>query len=279
MFSWKIARPFGIELNIHWTFWLLPLWVILTFKEPEFLPLWMHVLFIGPLFLCIVLHEYGHALMAKQFGIQTHSITLTPLGGIAQLERMSREPWEEFWIAVAGPAVNVVIAFVLGVGLGVYEAFNLGFLGVLWWRFLLIAFVANVVLVVFNMIPAFPMDGGRVLRALLAAALGPLRGTRVAVTIGTFFAILIGMVGWLKLDNPWMIFIGLFVIWAGNQELQALEMEERHRHGLDDAGVPAEFAASPGTAPAMKVTICRWDPRRGAWVRQTYSGPDDPTAG
>ena len=219
MFStWKIAKPFGIEFNIHWTFLLLPLWVLFTFQG-DFVPLWMAVLYIVPLFLCILTHEYGHALMAKQFGIETRSITLTPLGGIAQLERMSREPWEEFWIAVAGPAVNVAIATVLGIGLGTYAALDPNFMNVEWWRFFLLLFGGNIFLVLFNMIPAFPMDGGRVLRTILAGAFGTLQGTRLAVTIGTVIAILMGLAGVLWLGNPWMVLIALFVIWAGHQEL------------------------------------------------------------
>src|SRR5690242_16366300 len=114
--SWRIARIFNIDLSIHWTFWLLPVWVIFTWDQSSMFPLWMHLVLVGCLFACVVLHEFGHALTAKQFGIRTRSITLSPLGGIAQLERMSHEPWEEFWIAVAGPLVNVAIALILTAG-------------------------------------------------------------------------------------------------------------------------------------------------------------------
>src|ERR1700722_20597187 len=114
--SLRIAKVFGINVFIHWTFWLLPLWVILTYHDsPHMMPLWMNLLLIAALFVCVVLHELGHALTARQFGIRTRQITLSPLGGIAQLERMSPNPWEEFCIAIAGPLVNVALAMILGV--------------------------------------------------------------------------------------------------------------------------------------------------------------------
>src|SRR6202035_39337 len=112
--SIKIGRFFGINLFIHWTFWLLPLWVVYTHAaEPNSGPLAFLLALLGALFGCVVLHEYGHALAARFFGIATRDVTLYPIGGVARLERMSEKPWEEFWIAVAGPAVNVVIAGLL----------------------------------------------------------------------------------------------------------------------------------------------------------------------
>src|SRR4051794_40896739 len=107
--SWKVAKLFGIDLLVHWTFWLLPLWIIFT-GDGQMFSLTMHLMLIGAVFACVVLHELGHALTAREFGIETQRIILTPLGGIAQLERMSKKPWEEFCIAVAGPLVNVAIA-------------------------------------------------------------------------------------------------------------------------------------------------------------------------
>src|SRR5437773_2721796 len=96
--SWRIARILGIDLFIHWTFWLLPVWVLFNHDESSMFPLWIHMTLIACLFACVVLHEFGHALTAREFGIGTRSITLSPLGGLAQLERMSHQPWEEFCI-------------------------------------------------------------------------------------------------------------------------------------------------------------------------------------
>jgi Zn-dependent protease len=255
----KIARIHGINLYIHWTFWLLPLWVVFTWHGSEVLPLWMYLLLIGTLFACVVLHEFGHALMAERFGIRTRRITLSPLGGIAQLERMSQKPWEEFCIAVAGPLVNVVIAALLGAVFVAGAAVAPSLMETQAWYFLGLLVALNVVMVVFNMIPAFPMDGGRVLRAILANTMGLLPGTRVAVTVGTVCAILMGLAGAFGLDNPWLLLIALFVILAGRQELAALEMDERHR-----------LAAEDEVTPNAHVTLCLWDPVRGTWVRRKY---------
>jgi Zn-dependent protease len=260
--SLKIARLFGINVQIHWTFWLLPLWVVLTWQtSAHVFPLWMTLLMIASLFACVVLHEFGHALTAREFGIPTRNITLTPLGGIAQLERMSHKPWEEFCIAVAGPLVNVVLAVLLGVPLMFIYAINPAIIDSASWTFGAVLVALNVTMVVFNMIPAFPMDGGRVLRAVLSSFMGVLEGTRTAVTVGTFVAILMGMYGVLWLQNPWMALIAVFVIFAGRQELWALEREEHPYHQDDEA--PVIFTPRP------HVVVHVWDPRRGAWVRQS----------
>ena len=248
---WRIARIFGIDLFIHWTFWLLPVWVLFARDaENAIMPLWLEFLTIGSLFFCVVLHEFGHALTARRFGIGTRSITLSPLGGIAQLDHMSHKPWEEFCIAIAGPLVNVSIAGVLGLGvLGAY-VLEPGVVNTLWWRFMAALLSLNVMLVVFNMLPAFPMDGGRVLRAILASSMGLVQGTRVAVTVGTVVAILMGAAGLLVFGNPWIFLIAAFVILAGQQELRALEAEDRQRR------------------EALRLTIPWWDSRRGMWVRR-----------
>jgi Zn-dependent protease len=227
--SLKIARLFRINVFLHWTFWLLPLWVMLNQHEGSMLPLWMNMVLIAALFVCIVMHEFGHALTARHFGIRTRSITLSPLGGIAQLERMSHEPWEEFWIAIAGPMVNVAIAMVLGVFLLLGVNLDPNLMETTPGMFVGWLLVMNIVMVVFNMIPAFPMDGGRVLRAILSGSMGLLEGTRIAVIVGTVFAVLIGLVGVFFFQNPWMVLIAAFVIWSGFRELRALEYEEEQR--------------------------------------------------
>ncbi len=267
--SLKIAKVFGINLFIHWTFWLLPLWIIFFGHETGIISLWMHLLLLAALFGCIVLHELGHALTARHFGIRTRSITLSPLGGIAQLERMSHNPWEEFCIAIAGPLVNVVIACVLGAGLLAGLAFDGQILETLPGSFVGLLLLVNIVMVVFNMIPAFPMDGGRVLRAILSSSMGLLQGTRVAVTVGTVFAALIGLVGLFVWHNPWMLLIGLFVIWAGHQELQALEMAERERQA-DEEDEAILVPPSQPSGTGAHVTVRVWDPVRGEWIRRSY---------
>jgi Zn-dependent protease len=264
--SWKIARLSGINVFIHWTFWLLPAWVILTQRDSaEKLSLWLNLLLLASLFVCVVMHEMGHALTARHFGIGTRSITLCPLGGIAQLERMSQKPWEEFCIAIAGPLVNVVLAAILAVMFVAGLVLDPELVDSAAGHFLAILLALNIMMVLFNLLPAFPMDGGRVLRALLANSMGLLRGTRVAVAVGTIVAVLMGVVGVAWAGNPWLVLIGLFVSWSGHQELRVLEMDERRRLAAEEEEpLPAILVPMP----ARRATICIWDAQRGEWIRQ-----------
>lgn len=269
--SLRIARVFGINLYIHWTFWLLPLWIVFFGHDTDAISLPMHLLLVAALFLCIVLHEFGHALTARHFGIRTRSITLSPLGGVAQLERMSQKPWEEFCIAIAGPMVNVAIAALLGFGLVNALMFDRQLLETGPGLFAGLLFLMNIGMIVFNMIPAFPMDGGRVLRAMLAAGLGLLPATRVAVVVGAVCAGVFAVGGMLRLHNPWLVLIALFVIWAGYQELRALEAQEQARLAEEEEIFPAVLAPAAQTVPVTpRVTICIWDPERHVWVHRSY---------
>src|SRR5690606_25636371 len=165
--SWTVGSIFGIKLRIHWTFLLLLIWVGSSFMAQGGLEAAARgIAFILAVFGCVVLHESGHALMARKFGVPTEDITLLPIGGVARMQRIPDVPMQEFWIAIAGPAVNVVIAGVLFLGLlatGGWKAATT-------WPSLTTSFFANLmfvnaILVAFNALPAFPMDGGRVLRS------------------------------------------------------------------------------------------------------------------
>src|SRR5215510_1376726 len=182
--SWKLGRALGIGIYVHWTFFLLVAYVLYTNwgLGGSARALYAVGLLIA-VFFCVVLHELGHALMARKFGIATRDITLYPIGGVARLERLPDKPSEELWIALAGPAVNVAIAALLlplvMAGHFLTPLLPLGEVGsfadTVWSMgvsFLFYLMVANVVLVLFNMLPTFPMDGGRVLRALLAMRMG-----------------------------------------------------------------------------------------------------------
>ncbi|MDX1578882.1 MAG: site-2 protease family protein [Gemmatimonadota bacterium] len=215
--SARIGRIAGIDLYVHATFLLIVGWV--AWEAYRARGSWADalggVVFILCLFGIIVLHELGHALTARRYGIGTKDITLLPIGGVARLERMPDEPLQELWVALAGPAVNVVLAILffaalqIGLGGGLHdlgEAASVtgGFLEQMFW--------VNVALVVFNMLPAFPMDGGRVLRALLALRLDRVRATDIAAGIGQAMAFLFGFVGLFW--NPFLVLIALFV-WLG----------------------------------------------------------------
>lgn len=213
--SWKICQFRGIGVYMHATFLILVAFIVLShWTEGHSLGKTLEgVGFILALFGCVVLHEFGHALMAARYGIKTRDITLLPIGGVARLERMPEEPLQELWVALAGPAVNVVIATVLFAWIQVTSSFTpLEQLGVTNGSFLERLMVVNVIMVVFNMLPAFPMDGGRVLRALLATRLQYARATQIAASIGQAMALVFAFLGFF--GNPFLMFIALFV-WIG----------------------------------------------------------------
>jgi Zn-dependent protease len=224
--SWKIGEFRGIGVYMHATFLILIGFIVLSHwsagssvgKTLE------GVGFILALFACVVLHEFGHALMAARYGIKTRDITLLPIGGLARLERMPDKPLQELWVALAGPAVNVVIAAGLFVLLQFTSAWApLEQLSVASGPFLQRLMVVNVILVVFNMLPAFPMDGGRVLRALLATRLEYTRATQIAASIGQSMALVFGFLGFFY--NPFLMFIALFVWIGAAQEASMAQMK------------------------------------------------------
>lgn len=213
--SWKLGEFRGIGVYMHATFLILIGFVVLSHWSAgqSVAKVTEGVGFILALFTCIVLHEFGHALMAARFGIKTRDITLLPIGGVARLERMPDEPLQELWVALAGPAVNVVIAACLFVWIRFADAFApLEQLSVTSGPFLERLMFANLILIAFNMLPAFPMDGGRVVRALLATRLEYAHATQIAASIGQAMALLFAVLGFFT--NPFLIFIA-FVVWIG----------------------------------------------------------------
>lgn len=218
--SLKILQISGIGIFIHWTFVLLLLWIAYVYYQKTGDPQAAldGVLFILALFGCVVLHELGHALTAKRFGIKTRDITILPIGGLARLERIPEDPKQELLVAIAGPAVNVVLALIFW---GIVEArgdlASVESLAVPGAPFLDRLLWVNVFLTVFNLLPAFPMDGGRVLRALLAMRFDYVRATEMAASVGQFMAIAFGIVG-LFGPNPFLIIIAFFVFMGAQQE-------------------------------------------------------------
>jgi Zn-dependent protease len=216
--SLKIASFFGIEVRIHVTFLLFLAWIWFSSYQVEGSSgAAKGVLFILILFACVLLHEFGHAFAARAFGIKTPDITLYAIGGVARLNRIPDKPWQELIVAIAGPLVNVVIAAVLIFGIhvtaGLQQVEHLESP-----RIEMLAKVAsvNVMLVLFNLIPAFPMDGGRVLRALLAMAMPYARATQIAARIGQGLAVVFAIFGFL--GNPILIFIAMFIFVGAQQE-------------------------------------------------------------
>jgi Zn-dependent protease/CBS domain-containing protein len=242
--SLTIGRFGGTAVRIHLTFLIFLAWIGFSAWQREGAAAARDsVLFIVLIFGCVVLHEFGHILVARHFGIVTPEVTLLPIGGVASMQRLPEKPAQELAVAVAGPLVNVVIALVLFLFLDSLDPSALGRLDDPHVGLFARLAAANVFLVVFNMIPAFPMDGGRVLRALLAMKLGGPKATRIASTIGQFFAFLLGFLG--LFGNPLLLFIAIFVYVAAAAEAQMTEFHEAAR-GLSVAdAMETSFNAIP----------------------------------
>jgi Zn-dependent protease/CBS domain-containing protein len=233
--SIKVGRAFGIDVKVHWTFLLLLAFFGFTAYQNsgDLGSALVTVAIIVALFVCVLLHEYGHSLVAQRLGIEIADITILPIGGLARLKSLPEKPWDEVKIAIAGPLVNVVlapiffgIAILLGGGItmppnileGVQSAAQV---------FVYLGFI-NVALVVFNLIPAFPMDGGRVLRGLLATRLGPVRATDISSAVGQFFAAAFFLIGLLT-GNLLLALIAVFIFFGAGGEAQMVRQREQMR--------------------------------------------------
>ncbi len=224
--QWKLGKFAGIDVYVHATFLLLIGWVGYShwLEHRNWGEVLNGILFILALFVCVILHEYGHALTARKYGIKTRDITLYPIGGVARLERMPEKPIEELWVALMGPAVNVVIAAGLFAYLYLTSSLvPLNELTIASGNFLERLMTVNLSLVLFNLVPAFPMDGGRVLRALLAMRMDYVRATQIAATIGQGMALLFGLVG--LFGNATLLFIAFFIWIGASQESSATQMK------------------------------------------------------
>jgi Zn-dependent protease/CBS domain-containing protein len=236
--SWSlnIGTIAGTAVRVHITFLLFLGWIFAaSWAAGGAEAAWQGLIFLLLLFACVVAHEFGHIFTARGFGISTPDVTLLPIGGVARLERIPEEPYQEFLVAIAGPLVNVAIAAALIVIAGAsvnagdlyaVESPNTSMIDRL--------AAVNLFLAVFNMIPAFPMDGGRVLRALLAARLGFVRATEIAAFIGQGVAFALGFVGLFA--NPMLIFIAIFVYLAASSEAHLVAIRAMSR------GVPVSTA-------------------------------------
>lgn len=227
--SWKIGRLAGIDIYMHWTFLLLIAWIVFFYwLRASLVEALFAVVFVLTIFACVVLHELGHALMARRYGVPTRDITLLPIGGVARLQRIPEHPLEELAVAVAGPAVNVVIAGVLAVllaGFAGTDALRLTLLGQspLSETFFQHLMWVNIFLVAFNVLPAFPMDGGRVLRALLATRMEYTKATNIAASVGQFMAILFAIAG-ILLPSILLLIIAFFVYMGAEAEARYVQM-------------------------------------------------------
>ncbi|MBD3803639.1 MAG: site-2 protease family protein [Thioclava sp.] len=245
--SFPIGKVRGTELRVHVTFFLLLAWIMVgawMAEGPQ--SALVNMLFIVSVFACVMLHELGHATMAARFGVKTPDITLLPIGGLARLERIPENPKQEILIAVAGPAVNIVIWIVLSVLIGVRgQIADLQSLESLTQDFWARLAVVNLLLVAFNMIPAFPMDGGRVFRAVLALFMDRVKATQIAAQVGRVLALALGLWGVMQ-SSPILVLIAVFIYFAGGAESADVTMRGRARGAqARDAMITAFASLSP----------------------------------
>ncbi len=228
-YSLNLGKPFGIRVSVHWTFSLLIAWIIIISigRGLEPTQIIMHILFILALFVCVVLHELGHSLAAIKLGGEVDSITLLPIGGMAHMSKMPEKPRDEFIVSAAGPLVNVVIAVLLWIYLFYIRPVDIesmDFQTITSRNFPLMLMAANLFIVVFNLIPAFPMDGGRLFRSALAIKMSRLKATRIAKDIGQVFAIIFIIAG--LFFNPFLIIIGFFILLGAKGEYEMIKYQD-----------------------------------------------------
>ncbi len=269
--SFHLGSVFHIPLYIHPSFLLMPLVVAILNWSLGLQAVLFSQFVLLSVFGCVLLHELGHALMARWFGISTRDITLYPIGGIARLESTGNRPVEEICIALAGPAVNFVLVLLLsplvalcalsGLAMNPDKALGQGALAI-FASYLAVVWAANGVLMLFNLLPVFPMDGGRVLRAILSTGLGPMKATEIAAALAILLALGLSVLG-VILGSISLILVPLFVIFAGQMELYQMRRRAAHRAAL----AVVEPLALNGFTGLV------WNPERRVWVRWVNGRP------
>ncbi|HXG79487.1 MAG TPA: site-2 protease family protein [Methyloceanibacter sp.] len=241
--SLTLGSVYGTVIRIHVTFLLFLVWIgAIYYRQGGAEAAWQGIIFMVLLFACVLLHELGHVFAARHYGVKTRDVTLWPFGGIASMEQMPEKPSQELIVALAGPAVNVVIAAALLLWLG--SRFNAEALTAIDDPAVSMAAKvagANIILVLFNMIPAFPMDGGRVLRALLAMGMGNARATELAAAIGQAFAVIFAVVGIFY--NPMLLIIAAFIFLAASGEAAQAQLRAVAQGALVSDAMITKFQA------------------------------------
>lgn len=276
--AWTIGRLFGIPVRLHFTMVLVP---FLTYNwMPVSTPLgflfWLSL--VGLLFGSVLLHEFGHALTARKYGIITQDIVLTPLGGMARVMSMPKNPRQEIAIAIAGPLVSLALSGLAFVGL--YALAVVPSLSGRGSETLIILFQANLMLALFNLVPALPMDGGRVLRGVLALKRDHLSATRLAARIGRGLAVVGGILGFMHW-NLILVFIAIFVYITAGSEVRMAEyraMEEEYRRRGRSPG-PFPFGGVPGAQHAWTWNTRAYGGKPQTPSQDSHGDPRDPSGG
>lgn len=220
-FSLYLGQYQGIKVFIHWTFSIILVWILIANARAgvAIMDTAWSIFFILSLFFCVILHEFGHALTAKKYGIKTRDIILLPIGGLARLEKLPEDPYQELWVAFAGPLVNLGIFTLLVIVISAtgFDPSSLNELHLNQDSILLYLASSNLILALFNLIPAFPMDGGRILRAILSIRMSRVKATEIAGGIGQFLAMGFVLLGLFY--NPFLVLIGLFIYLGAQAEM------------------------------------------------------------
>ncbi|MEE8360427.1 MAG: site-2 protease family protein [Candidatus Omnitrophota bacterium] len=244
--SFKLLRVFGIDINVHITFFILPFLFLYYGLRGLFF-----ILFV---FLCVTLHELAHGIVARHFGIEVKEITLLPIGGLASMKSFPEKPSHEFLIAISGPMFNIAFAsllyFPLIALIGRETLFSPSLMT--WPQTIAQGFWINLMLAAFNLLPAFPMDGGRVLRSLLARKLDYRKATSIAVNIGHIFAILFAYFGFIR-GHILLMVIAVFIYMAASAEEAQVDVRETIKHFRVRDVLPREFLTLHGDVPISKV--------------------------
>lgn len=268
----SLGRLSGIKVYVHWTFFLLLIYISGN-SYVEGADIWQTLIgiaFVLVIFACVTLHELGHALAARHYGINTRDIILLPIGGVARLEGIPHKPLQEIVVAVAGPLVNVAIAFILQVifyiiyGVGVWQLPVDVFFESFWLSVLL----TNLILVLFNAIPAFPMDGGRVLRAFLAIFINRPLATRIAAGIGQLLAVGFAIFG-IYSGRYTLILTGLFIFAAARAESRSVQMgtdQMPEPYTLEDVDDIVSFKVNPNQSDEARQLLSRLGLKEGQFA-------------
>ncbi|WP_395737500.1 site-2 protease family protein [Prosthecobacter sp.] len=256
--SFRLFSVVGTEVRVHATFLLLLLFVASQsyFSGQGHLVALESTLFIIAIFTCVVLHEFGHVTAARGYGIRTPDITLLPIGGVARLERMPRKPSEELVVAICGPLVNVIIAAGIWLAFGIDAVFHPGYDFLKSGDFFEKLMVWNIFMVVFNLIPAFPMDGGRVLRAFFAMFMEYGAATRRAASIGQGIAMLVAIFMLLSHTfQPMLLLICFFIFMAAGQEAATVTQQEATRNLRVQDAMLTDFRSLPPDATLREAVV------------------------
>jgi len=231
--SFLLGQYRGIPVKVHWTFGLMVMAILFIGirNGNNLLEIGIFLLLILSLFACVILHEFGHALVAKKYNVATRDIIISPIGGVARLERIPTKPMDELWIAIAGPLVNVVLAFICLITLYAISSTPFHIINNedislnTPTEFLQTIFYINIILFLFNLLPAFPMDGGRVIRALLSLRYTRKKATKIAMILGKIFSVIF-IITAILIPHYILGFIGMFIFYMADSEYKSVKIEQ-----------------------------------------------------